>query len=224
MAGDLEDSKGLGLFERGGWVWFFLHVVVFFVLVFIVDSAWLQAQTMDEARGFGVIVGDLAAVEVFDRSVVWYDTLITSNDYEARLRNFIFPPDGGSGSERAMRNMTGTIWTHVDIWLENFWVLVFQALYRVNVLGYWLLFTFPLVIAMFVDGLNVRAIKRHEFGWSSVNIFRMGAYMFSMAPSFLTLYLMLPIVPVFAHLVPVLFVLGVAFGVRLMSAHFMRYL
>jgi len=77
---------------------------------------------------------------------------------------------------------------------STFKLVVFQTYYRMNIIGYWLILSIPILLVSIISANYIRRIKQYNFGWSSLNKFYMSAFVvWNVTPLLITLYLVVPI-------------------------------
>ncbi|KKK87475.1 hypothetical protein LCGC14_2752870 [marine sediment metagenome] len=178
-----------------------LYMFIFVAVIVFANPVWMKGQIAEEIQGFIKWSGDEAGEDVAGRAQMWYIKGIKETGIESTINNFIVF-DIEEESNAGLRNMGGSFYYAIATSMETFWLMVYQSFFRLSVMLYWSGFLICVFGAALVDGLTQRNIKQYNFGWSSVNVFRMTTKVVVFVPFAFLTYLSIPVIPDYAHLVP----------------------
>lgn len=206
-------TKGLTLWEKA----LLLFYLFMFILLIAAPNSWMEKQIQSEIKAFNNIIGDGPAIEIYNRTNSWWNSLVKKNQLEQKSFDVIMPErkELSNGIGKAFRGFfEQAANTH-----RNFWLMVYQSMFRISVMWFWIMFAVGLIVAGVVDGFYKREIKRYTFGWTSANIFRISyKYLLMLFPIF-GIYLSIPIIPDYVSFLPVILYVGMAIALSYMVAN-----
>lgn len=199
-----------------------VYIVVFIGVIIFADPSWMRQQIRDEVASFQQWTGPEAGQQVTQKAQDWYYFLFKNSGIEALVNDFFAPDLSLIESNTGLVNAGNPIFSKLTTGVENFWLLMYQSVFRMAVLQYWMIFAVGLSLAAFCDGLVKRKIKQYTFGWSSVNVFRLSVKALVTAPFLIITYLSIPVVPSYAHFMPLIIFIGLGIAMHYMASNMQR--
>ncbi|AOK42531.1 TPA: DUF4400 domain-containing protein [Burkholderia vietnamiensis] len=153
-------------FVRHAKVWFFFVPLIGGIILPAIPDPALFTIPDAEASSVTAIVGEDradAAIESTNRSFRRY--FVESG----LVRTTVSETREGTLNDGGVSNFAHT-------WVQNFWRMVYRAVYRATVMKLWLLGTIVFGVAMFVDGVVRRKIRAAAAGYASPVSFHLAAH------------------------------------------------
>lgn len=202
--------------SRGAVIRLLASVTLFAYLIYnvtIQDTAELNKQISDEINASQNIIPTATWNNVVRKTEATFNMLVTKYKLIENLNNTLIPdPDSKvRGLSIPAEKMSSFLYTAV----QNIPLMIFQTLYRWNLLVGWSFVFAPFLIALLADGMYQWKLKRYVFGKVTVQFYRVWFRAFWLIGILTTIYLVTPNMSLFnnvAQLFPpaALFILGVA--------------
>lgn len=138
------------------WWFFIVPILAVFVMPAIPDRSLFEIRKV-ESDSVVATLGEDRAAEAVDHT----DTLFHHAFVDSRIMRSTVT------ATRTKELDDGGVSSFAYMWVRNFWLLVYRAVYRATVMKLWLFGTTVLCLAAFVDGTMRRKIKASAAGFAS---------------------------------------------------------
>lgn len=190
-----------------------VFMMVFVAILIFAEPDWMENQIQSELNDFVSMAGEESGEKVIARATNWYTLIFKDTGAESTINKTI-GYDNNAETNEGIRDAGADFSRGIAKSLKTFWLMMYQSMFRLSVLSYWLVFFGAIVVASAVDGYIKRRIKQHNFGWTSVNVFRMSAKILVFCPFAILTYITFPIIPAEIQLLPIAILLVVAIAVH----------
>jgi hypothetical protein len=188
--------------HKVGWGVFFT-ILTFVVAIFFLSPIWVANEIDAEIKSSEKWVGYKSSEILKNNSIELYREIIIESGVQKTIKATTSSIEKSNSD--LINKMNSVLKDIGDVTL----LIIYQSIYRSQVILFWIPLFIPVLIALIVDGLALRKVKQHTFGWASANVFHlMKLSLVGIIPFILTLYVSFPIeIPVILPLI-VLIVMG----------------
>ncbi len=135
------------------------------IIALALSSSWVERQLKHEYEQVVTSFGPKRARHLENQTQRWYrkaflDTQWVNHSYWLLLPDRQRPRDG-------IETLAPELFVWIEDRLSTFWAIVYQAVFRVQILLQWLPYLAPLLLAALVDGMVRRKVKQHAYGYAN---------------------------------------------------------
>lgn len=110
-------------------------------------------------------LGSGRAAQLDEQAKDWYKKLFTDSRLVSGSYWWLLPDR--SKPTHGMGNLAPWLFTWVEARLDTFWWVIYQAVFRVQLLLQWLTYLLPLLLAALIDGVIQRQVKKRSHGYAN---------------------------------------------------------
>ncbi len=163
------------------------------LVTLLAPIGWIEAQMSREYQLSRDILGERAATLVQTTASRAFATLFDDTGLRAALDRLIVPTAEERTRSVGLEDLGSPLFDWAETRLQVLWETVYQGLYRLVLLRSTLTDVLLLVAASSFDGLMVRKVKQHTFGYASPVRFNAGIRSFSLLAYAIPVYVLLPV-------------------------------
>jgi hypothetical protein len=137
------------------------------LIVLLVNAEWLEHQSTLEQARIEEYLGAIRHEHIKERAWALYRSYVIDTGAVARSYERLLPDR--TAPQHGMEELAPWFFEWLKHRLDAFWWLVFQAIYRVQVLVEWLPYWGVVVFVAAADGWFQRQVKRASAGYASAD-------------------------------------------------------
>lgn len=198
-----------------------LFLIIFILIVIFGEPKWMEEQIQVELNDIVNTIGEDTGMKIINRANDWYAIAFKETGIEKAINQTI-GYDNLKEKNKGIRNMGKGLSNGLHKSLKTFWLMMYQSTVRLSVLAYWGVFLSAVIVASAIDGYNKRRVKQHNFGWTSVNVFRMSVKILVFLPFIIMTYLTFPVVPAYIQFFPVIILIVVAIAMNYLVSNMQK--
>ena len=175
-------------------VWLLVILFVFEILIVsLLISRDHQMDIMQSERDKVVFyTGSENEKNIFESTLNAYDALFIESGIMESSINLFVPTDKQKNASTGLENLGDSMFPTAFERINAFWDSVFQLIYRVMLMLFWLPFVLPLLLSSMFDGFSIRNIKKHTYGYASPVRYHMSMHMIRISVVLIPIMLFAP--------------------------------
>jgi len=137
------------------------------LIVLLVNAAWVERQCAGEQARIEAYLGSVRQDHIRQRALGIYRGWFVESGAVTRSYERLLPDR--TKAQYGMEGLAPWFFVWLERRLDAFWWLVFQAIYRAQVIGEWLPYIGLLAAVSSADGMLQRQVRRASAGYASAD-------------------------------------------------------